>query len=265
MRLPAWSATFLAVLSTGIWIGGCAALHRTRPFDMSATEHEAAAAEANARARRESAEAEKGGPRAGYHRMEARRNAEIAAAHAEATRALLTAEQRACEGMPSQEIAPGVSGLNVTRMSLLERPVKAHEVVEGAGVVVATGGRSFASFARLMRCRAARAAVTRDPADPLAVPGASLRVYRDDGNAAVVQFRSMEPDRAREIFRRVARQLGREVDSLEARSAGAEDVFGAGSLPDDAHDPRAHGSGASGPEAPGGLVPIDGSTGPRRP
>jgi len=265
MLLLGRRAIVLLMLSTGIPLGGCAALHRTRPFDMSASEHEKAAAEANARARREVVEAENGGPRARQHRAEAKRDEEIAAAHAEAARALLAAEKRACDGVPSRDIAPGVLRLNVIRMSLLERPVKAHEVVEGAGVVVATDGRSFDSFAQLMRCRAAHAAVTRDPSDPLAVPGASLRVYRDDGDAAVVQFRSMEPDRAKEIFRRVARQLGDGIGAAGEHSSDEQELFGGGRSREDAdHDPRTHGTEPSGTEVPGGLIPIGGPTGPGR-
>lgn len=172
MLLPARKAIVLVMLSTGSPLSGCASFHRTRPFDMSASEHEEAAAEATARATQEALEAQKGGRAAGYHQALARRDAELAAAHAGAARALISAQDRACDGIPARDIAPGVSGLRVLRVSMLERPFKAHDVIEGAGMVVAIEGRTFDSFAQLIRCRAAHAAVTRDPSDPLAVAGA---------------------------------------------------------------------------------------------
>lgn len=116
--------------------------------------------------------------------------------------------QRACEGVPSGDLAPGVSGLGVVRIAVLERPVRrGGDVVEGAAAVIKTGGRSFQSMDLLMRCRAARAAVVQDAADPLAVAGASVHVYRDDGEAVVVQIRSRRVDAAREIVRRLRLQV----------------------------------------------------------
>lgn len=116
-----------------------------------------------------------------------------------------TNAERACEGVSPDDIAPGVSEFEVIRLAVLGRRVRYKgDVVEGAAAVIATKGRSFGSLDRLMRCRAARAAVARDPSDPLAVPGASVRVLRDDGDAAIVQIRSRVLDQAQEIVRRLS-------------------------------------------------------------
>ncbi len=110
-----------------------------------------------------------------------------------------------CQGVPPEDVAPGVSGLDIVRVAVLERPIRyGGNVVEGAAVTVRTLGRSFDSMSLIVRCRAARGAVTRDPADPFAVPGALVRVYRDDGDAVIVQIRSRTQDRALEIARRLS-------------------------------------------------------------
>lgn len=112
--------------------------------------------------------------------------------------------QRSCEGVPATDLSPGLAGLNVRRITVLERPVKyGGEVVEGAAAVVAMGGRSFDSMKLLVTCRAARAAVAREATDSLAVPHVTVRVYRDDGEAVIVEIRSGREDRAKEIVRRL--------------------------------------------------------------
>lgn len=244
-------------------MAGCAATHGTRPFDMSAPEHEKAAADASASAVQQALEADKRTATARYYRAISSRNSAIAAAHSDAARTLRTAQERACSGVSSRDIDPGVSGLKVLRVSRLHRPVRTVEILEGTGILVAIDGRTFDSFAQLMRCRAAHAAVTRDPVDPLAVAGAVFRVYRDDGDAAVVQIRASDPGRAKEIFRRVARQVNGDGEMTETHSADGEAPFGSGRSRSPAHDPRTHGSGRSGAEAPGGFAPPVG--GPTRP
>jgi hypothetical protein len=135
----------------------------------------------------------------------------------------------ACQGVPAGDLAPGLSGLEVIRVNVLERIVRYRgAVVEGSAAVVRTGGRSFEVMERLVRCRAARGALVSDPLDPLAVPGASVRVLRDDEDAAIVQIRSRNVERAKEIVRRMDRHVpGRgetDTDHVNAhRHPGAED------------------------------------------
>lgn len=138
--------------------------------------------------------------------------------------------RRACEGVPLGDIASGLSGLDVVRVSVLERPMRyVGNVVEGASATIRTGGRSFDSMNLIMRCRAARAAVARDPADPFAVPGAFVRVYRDDGDAVIVQIRSRKQRDAQEIVRRLNRDVPGD-DGMSAtngdmsRDTGAQDA-----------------------------------------
>lgn len=257
-------AAVLVMVSTASSLTGCAALERTRPFDMSAAEHENAAVESSERARREAIEAEKGGVGARYHRANAKRSAALACAHARAAEVLVAAEKRACEGVAPADIAPGLAGVEVLRTFLLERRFKRQDIVEGAGAVVATNGSSFDAFARVMRCRLARAAVTRDPSDPLAVRGASLLVYRDDGDAAVVQFRVKEDDdRGREIVRRVARQLGSE-EVPGKHGSDPDDSLGISPVREGDQDPRTHGPASPGPEVPGPFAPPIGGPAPKR-
>lgn len=142
--------------------------------------------------------------------------------------ALETNGHHACEGVPPGDIAPGVARLDVVRVAVLERRVRYRgDVVEGAAAVIRTTGRSFESMNLLMRCRAARAAVVQDAVDPLAVPGASVRVYRDDGEAVVVQIRSRREDGAREIVRRLSSQVpgGADMSAMDedtSRETGTE-------------------------------------------
>lgn len=172
----------------------------------------------------------------------------------ERERAALEANaQRACEGIPPGDMAPGLSGLDVVRVAVLERPVRYRgNVVEGAAAVVRTAGRPFESMELLMRCRAARAAVVRDPVDSLAVPGASVRVYRDDGEAVIVQIRTRREDGAREIVRRLRSQVPGSEDEA-ARHGDASHVA-------ETHDPAPHGRPPSRSPA---LAPP--SAGPARP
>lgn len=123
--------------------------------------------------------------------------------------------QTTCAGVPGGDVAPGLSGLEVIRVDVLERPSRYGRLaIDGIGAIVRTRGRSFESMSLLMRCRAARAAVSPDPDDPLAVPGSSLRIYRDDGDAVVVQIRSWREEVAHEIVKRTrARFPGLEDES----------------------------------------------------
>lgn len=133
----------------------------------------------------------------------------------------------------------------MTRAFVLERVSRyGSTLVEGAAVTVALGDRSPEWLASVMRCRATRAAALRDEADPLAVPGASVRVLRDDGAAAIVQIRSRNLDAAAEVVRRV--QLMHEV-----RDLGAEygDESGRGG------SPRVHAPGSRGVRAPSSARP----------
>jgi hypothetical protein len=253
-------AMILALLSATCSQTGCTGAHGTRPHDMSATEHRSAAVAARDRAAQEAVEADRGGRHSFRHRAMASYQEGLAAAHAEAADQLAAAERSACEGIPPRAIAPGLTGLDVIRVSRLDRRVKFREVAEGVGFVVGTAGRSFDSLAKLVRCRVAHAAATRDPSDPLSVAGAYVRVYRDDGQAAVVQVVSRDPDRAAEVIRRVKRSsLG---DAMETSDEGSSDDgdAGAGRRPErPADDPRTHGSDPSRPGQPPGIDPTGGS------
>jgi hypothetical protein len=235
---------------------GCAFAPGTRPHDMSAREHRSAALAARERAEQEAAEAERGGRDATRHRAMASYHEGLAAAHADAADRLAAAERSACAGIPPAAVAPGLSGLDVLRVSRLDRPVKFREVAEGVGFVVGMAGRSFDDLERLVRCRVAHAEATRDPSDPLSVDGAYVRVYRDDAAAAVVQVVSRDPDRAEEIVRRVKRSpLGAAMAGPEGSSWDGGD--GAGRRPErPADDPRTHGSD---PGRPPGIDPTGGS------
>lgn len=58
--------------------------------------------------------------------------------------------QRTCAGVRG-EIAPGLSGLDVVRVDVLERPAKYGRVaIEGMEAVVGTSGRSFNSMSLLI-------------------------------------------------------------------------------------------------------------------
>jgi hypothetical protein len=163
---------------------------------MSASEHLAAAGEANARASAEAVEAQKGGASASYHRVMSRRSAELAAEH------------------------------------------------------------------EFMRCRGARAAVVRDPSDPLAVEGASLLVYRDDLGAAVLQFLSKDADSAREIVRRVAGQLGGDSGWTVLSPSDGDNGLGDRRPREWERDPRPPtGAGTSGPSGPSVFPPPGGPVG----
>lgn len=138
--------------------------------------------------------------------------------------ALETSAQRTCAGVPGGEIAPGLSGLDVVRVDVLERSARYGRLaIDGIGATVRTSGRSFESMSLLMRCRAARAAVSPDPDDPLAVPGASLRIYRDDGDAVVVQIRSWREEVAHEIVRRTRARFPRREDE-SATNEGSSSI-----------------------------------------
>jgi hypothetical protein len=167
--------------------------------------------------------------------------------------ALETNAQRTCAGVPLGEIAPGLSGLDVVRVDVLERPARYGRVaIDGIGAIVRTSGRSFDSMSLLMRCRAARAVVSPDPDDPLAVTGASVRIYRDDGEAVVVQIRSWREDVAREIVTRTRTQLTRREDE-SATNEGSSSV-------QERLDPELR---PPPPARPTGVVPP--SAGPARP
>lgn len=253
-------ATVLALLSATALQAGCAATQGTRPHDMSATEHRSAAVAARDRAAQEAVEADRGGRHEFHHRAMASYHEGLAAAHAEAADRLAAAERSTCEGIPPRAIAPGLSGLDVIRVSRLDRPVKFREVAEGVGFVVGTAGRSFDDLEKLVRCRVAHAAATRDPSDPLAVAGAYVRVYRDDGEAAIVQVVSRDPARAEEVIRRVKRSsLGAAMAPSDESGSDGGDA-GAGRRPErPADDPRTHGSDPSRPGQPPGIDPAGGS------
>jgi hypothetical protein len=165
----------------------------------------------------------------------------------EPERAALQANaQRACEGVPSEDIAPGLAGLDVRRIAVLERPIRYRgDVVEGAAAAIQIGERSFESMDRIMRCRASRAVVERAPTDPLAVPGASLRVYRDDGAAVIVQIRSRNEDAAREIVRRLSDRVPSDEDDAGTHRDASH--FGG------THDAAPHGRPPS--RSPGVVAP----------
>lgn len=194
------SATFSAV----VLLNGCGAIEGTRPRDMSVEAHRRAALSAEERSRHLNAEAEKGGRTAMHQRATARREAELAAAHAGAADHLEAIERSACAGIPAHDIAPGVSGLDVVRVSRLDRPAaRFRKVPEGVGFVIARNGRSFDSLAGIVRCRVARAIAARDESDAFSVLETYVRIYRDDGDAAIVQIVSRDPDRAEQVIRRV--------------------------------------------------------------
>lgn len=250
----------LAAISAAVVPSGCATFERTRPHDMSVLEHRRAARSADERSRYEAAEADKGGRVALQHRATARHEAELAAAHADAANQLLAVERAACEDIPAHDIAPGLSGLEVIRVSTLDRRVKFREVPEGVAFVVGTRGRPFDALARLMRCRVAHAAVTRDASDPLSLTGTYVRTYRDDGDAAIVQIVSRDPDRAEEIIRRVRRSgVGGGLTDEDGRSFDPGDAGSDRSRPRVTDDPGSPGSSPSRPGPPGGFDPIGGT------
>jgi hypothetical protein len=146
----------------------------------------------------------------------------------------------------------------VIRVSRLQRPVKFREVPEGVGLVVGISGLPFDSFAKLVWCRIAHAAVTRDPADPLSVLGAYVRTYRDDGDAAVVQIVSRDPDVAAEIIRRVE-QWGIGFATVDGEASEGSAPLSR-PVPPPTDDPRTHGADPSRPG--GGVDPVGGATRP---
>lgn len=248
----------LALLSATCFQAGCAAGRGTGTHEMSATEHRSAAEAARDRAAQEAVQADRGGRNAFHHRAMASYQEGLAAAHAEAADRLAEAERSACEGIPPRAIAPGLSGLPVIRVSRLDRPVKFREVAEGVGFVIGTAGSSFDSVERLVRCRVAHAAATRDPTDPFSVAGAYVRVYRDDGEVAIVQVVSRDRDRAEEIIRRVRRSpLGDAMATSDEGPDGGDSAL-ARRPERPADDPRTHGSDPSRPGQPPGIDPTGG-------
>jgi hypothetical protein len=252
-------AVTLALLSATLSQAGCSAARGTAPHDMSATEHRSAAEAARDRATQETVQADSGGRNAFHHRAMASYHEGLAAAHAEAADRLAEAERSACEGIPARAVAPGLSGLDVIAVSRLDRPAKFREVAEGVGFVIGTAGSSFDSVERLVRCRVARAAATRDPTDPFSVAGAYVRVYRDDGEAAIVQVVSRDRDLAEEIIRRVRRSpLGAAMATSDDGSRDGGDST-LGRRPErPADDPRTHGTDPGRPGQPPGVDPTGG-------
>jgi hypothetical protein len=226
---------------------------------MSALEHREASLAADRHARDAAAEAERGGRVAPQLRATARRQADLAAAHAAAAERLESAERTACETVPAEDVAPGVSGFDVVRVTRLDRPASRFRVLaEGVGFLVATRGRRFDDFAAVVRCRVARAIAERDDSDPFSVHATYVRVYRDDGNVAVVQIVSRDPVRAEEVIRRVRRSGLLFAEPAEGDPDASFDASRArsdGSIEPAPSRPGAPGGGVDpigGPPRPGG-------------
>lgn len=173
-------------------------------------------------------------------------------AHAMSPSRLVALERSECGRVPPGDVTPGLSGLHIVRVSVLERPVKLETVVEGVAVVLERNGRSYESLERLLRCRASHSALVRDPSDPLAVPGATVRVLRDDEERAIVQIRSRKSKAAKEIVRRAT------LIATPASDGSTVD----GDIEPDAQVPRTDPGERTpqqppprGPSAPGGLGP----------
>jgi hypothetical protein len=175
------SKSTAGLVAAAMSLSGCAAVYRTRPQDMSAPEHRQAA-----------------------ERAETKKRVDIAAAHRDAARKLEEAERASCSDLPKEQIASALAGLFVGTVDETTSSGGEQPVIDGARLLVALQGRSLETVGRIIECRAARAALTDDPADPFAVAGAAVRVSPADAGWAKVEIRALgEEGSGEEILRRV--------------------------------------------------------------
>ena len=181
----------LAVVALGIGVAasGCAT-PGTRPYDMSAAGHEAAATAAP--------------------------EARVGNEHLAAAESLRAAEERTCAGMPehARDGTPYFRAEDVESVAPLYEPVpKSGTVLRGAVLRIRpSAGVTAEMLQRSIECHAARVAtlgydVKGMGACPLAVKNVGYAVI-SGGDSFLVQMRSRDRDAASEVLRRARALAG---------------------------------------------------------
>lgn len=217
---------------------GCAGAPGTQPHDMSASQHEAAAAQEDSFATTHAAQHDpaattttekcrsargKGGGEpicwsstvnpTEQHRRDAEEHRKIAEQHRAAAQALQSAEEKVCGGIAEEdrETSPFYHREDIVRVERLEesRPIKGGGPPELKGAIVvfrAVPGLTAEWFQRLISCHIARnAAMGHDPTHmtycPLALKDVTASVT-STGDGFAVEVRGPDRAAAEEILRR---------------------------------------------------------------
>jgi hypothetical protein len=222
-----------ACLVTLLFSAACATTSGTEPHDMSASDHQAAAAAEEQKADDHAAqhdpnasvasvECAEGRGRVCWtdvtnptdeHNAQAEQHKELAAKHRSASQALIAAEQQACGGIDDadRDMSPFEHGADIASVSKLEEDVAAGKSTlkraAGATIVVrAVKGLTAEWLQRVVDCHLARnAAVGHEmpemPGCPLVPVGAKAKV-RSTGDGFAVDVSSDNAAGADEIWKR---------------------------------------------------------------
>lgn len=225
------SRTFALALT--LVASACGAAAGTQPHDMSAADHQAAAAQEEEQAAGHAAQhdpnaqetiapCEGGNGRVCWtdtvnpteeHKKDAEQHHHLASQHRAASQALVDAEKSACAGISDEDrdISPFSRTADIVSVSPLHDNVAAGKSTQtresGASIVFrATPGLTAEWLQRIVDCHAARnAAVGHDMPEmtncPLVPKGAKPTV-RSTGNGFAVDVRSDNAEGAAEIWRR---------------------------------------------------------------
>lgn len=202
----------IAAVFAASTLGGCAALYKTRPHDLTVDGHEAAAAAEEGKAASAAEEAKSIGRGAQFAYYMAPRYRERAESHRAAARALRDEEGKACEGTPLAAAGAPLAGVKVTSVDELRQgtvPPGVHTAkgyyprsLLGAKLALA-GVTNPVDVEKLLGCRIARAAAEGDDGvDPVAVKGTSVHVSAPGGTPLLVEIRAEDQPSAAEVVRR---------------------------------------------------------------
>jgi hypothetical protein len=234
-ELTIMNTSRVITLSVTLAVGACGHAAGTQPHDMSAAEHQAAAAreeddasqhagqhDPEAAQTKERCLAGKGrvcwtattNPTQG-HVKTAEEHRELAAQHRAASQALRDAEARACAGIDDadRDVSPFAHGADIRSVSQLREEYDGgnykNSESRDAGATIdfrATPGLTVEWFQRIVDCHVARnAAVGHDMPEmaycPLVPRGAQANV-RSVGDGFAVDVRADDAETAQEIWRR---------------------------------------------------------------